>query len=183
MPRLALLALVLALTASIAEASVSEALPLATLVRQSAYVVHARTVRSEARFEGNVIVTTVEIEVVDSAKGRAPRGTMLTLAHLGGAVGDVAMRVEGAPSLPVGSENLVFATELGGRLTPVGMSQGVMPIHIENGRRQVMPGGAGLALVRRGRTGALDPARGALVAPRALDTMLDDVRALEAASR
>jgi hypothetical protein len=184
MSRLVLHLLVLTLvTASIAEASVSEALPLDALVRQSAHVVHARTVRSNARFEGNVIVTTVVIEVIEAAKGRARPGTTLTLAHLGGAVGDVGMRVEGAPSLPVGSENVVFATEIGGRLTPVGMSQGVMPVRVENGRRQVMPGGAGLALVTRGRTGSLEPSRGALTTPRALGEVLDEVRALEAAAR
>lgn len=180
MQRLALFLALLALaTATVARASIAEALTLEELVRESERVVHARTLASAGHYEGNVIVTTTTLEVLEDAKGRGSR--TFEVVHLGGVVGDVAMRVEGAPSFAVGTESLVFAGVVNGRMTPVGMSQGVLPVRVEQGSRRVFPGGRGLALVRRSQTGRLGAAPGALDAPRALDAVLEDIRRIAGA--
>lgn len=177
MVRSALLVAVCSLVAaSAAHASLAEALPLEALVRDATHVVHARTERTSSRYEGHAIVTTVSLAVIEPAKGRARVGEVLEVVHLGGVVGDVAMRVEGAPAFTVGTESVVFAGEVNGRLTPVGMSQGVLPVRVERGVRRVAPGGAGLALVVR-RNGRLLPAPAA-TADRPLRELLDDVRSL-----
>jgi hypothetical protein len=125
-----------------------------------------------------VIVTSTTLEVIESAKGSTRAGGTLEVVHMGGVVGDLAMRVEGAPRFNVGTESVVFAGTVHGRMTPVGMSQGVMPVRIESGRRMAMPGGIGLALVRRQSNGRLGAAPGAITAARPLEDLLGEVRTL-----
>ncbi len=59
----------------------------------------------------------------------------------------------------------------------VGMAQGVLPIQRVGGVDLVLPNAAGLSLVAPGHGGLL-PGRPALASPRALDDVLDEIRAL-----
>jgi hypothetical protein len=184
MHRLALALAALSLfAASAARASLAEALSLDELVDRSEHVVHTRALRSSSRFEGNVIVTYTTLEVLETAKGALRSGNTLEVRYLGGVVGDLGMRIEGTPHFTVGEESLVFAATLNAHMTPVGLSQGVMPVRVERGGvRQVLPGGNGLALVSRSR-GRLAQAPAAVPSPRPLTDVLAEVRARAGTTR
>lgn len=165
------------LSASVAHASLAEALTLEELVDRSEHVVHARALRSMSRFERDVIVTYTTLEVIESAKGGLATRSTLDVVYLGGVVGDVAMSVEGSPRFVVGEESVVFAERNRAFMTPTGMSQGVMPVRTERGVRRVLPGGTGFSLVQRSR-GRLVQAPAAITSPRALDDVLAEVRTI-----
>jgi hypothetical protein len=146
-------------------------------------VVVADVVGQTARWDAqHRIVTDVELAVVESMKGAPRPGDVVVLTRLGGAIGELGMRIEGEPLFATGERVLVFARtspEDHVSLRAVGMAQGVMPI--EHG--QVMPGAAGLALVQQGSDGRLRPAPPAFVGPRTLAAMRDDIRSLLARGR
>src|SRR5205814_2365866 len=125
---------------------------------QSEDVVVATAVHEASRWDGpNRIVTDVALTISEPAKGSSRAGETIVVTCLGGSVGGVGMRVEGAPRFAVGRTHLVFASthRATGFLVPTGMSQGVMRIEEREGRRRVLPGGGGLALVTRSSAGAL----------------------------
>lgn len=161
-------------------ASVVAAYDLAELTRQSEHVVVARVEATSARYdERRQIVTDVLVRVGEVGKGRAHQGEVLQMVVLGGAVGDVAMRVEGSFQPRVDDEAVFFlARHSTGHLVPVGLSQGVMPVALRDGRRMVMPGGAGLVLMRREASGRMVAGGPALDAPEAVESLVDRVRAL-----
>lgn len=159
-------------------ASVTEALDLLQLVRESDAVVVGRAVHSEAHWDSRRrIVTDVTVEVERTMKGDAAEGEQLVLRQLGGSIGELGMRVAGEPQLGVGDRAVLFGRRMRGtHLRPVGMSQGVLPVRVEAGVEMVHPGGAGLALVRRVR-GQVVTAPPALLDPRPLDEVVADIRA------
>jgi hypothetical protein len=163
-----------------AAASVVEALELEDLVREADEIVVAEVTASRSRWDGRRIVTDVTLSVAECPKGATPPGSTVVLTHLGGQVGDVGMRVEGMPRMVVHGRVLVFARRAprGGRLWPVGLSQGVLRVDRRAGRDEVHPGGHGMALVRRGAGGRLLAAPGALLHPRPLAEVLRDIRRL-----
>lgn len=164
-----------------AAASVGEAMGLPELVREAHVVVLGTATERRSRWEGRHIVTDVTVRVdEDLSEGDEEAGRTLTVTHLGGAVGDIGMKVSGMPTFEVGQRSLLFAKRGGrtGRLWPVGMSQGVMQVRREGGRDMVHPGARGLMLVKRSASGALRPAPGALLHPRPLEEVLAEVRAL-----
>ncbi|MCA9606876.1 MAG: hypothetical protein KC619_14820 [Myxococcales bacterium] len=157
------LATLLALVASPAEATISEALSLNELVRQSEQILLVTCVGEETlRDDRDRIVTDYAIQVDEVSRGTAQPGQTLTLRRLGGELGDLGMRIEGEPRLVPGERYVVFVYAVGGVLRPVGMSQGVLPVTSEAGALMVHPGGTGLALVLRGPDGRLAPAPAAL---------------------
>lgn len=166
-----------------AHATVMVALDLPTLVREADVVVVADVVGQTARWDAHRrIVTDVELAVVEPMKGTSRPGDVVVLTRLGGAIGELGMRIEGEPLFADGERVLVFArtsTEDHVSLCAVGMSQGVMPV--EHG--QVLPGGGGLALVQQGSDGHLRPSPPALAGPRALTAIRDDIRTLLAGGR
>jgi len=174
--RLLLVAALLAFPAVPASASLVEALDLDALVQRADRVVVARAVRQEARYDARGrIVTEVELEVLEAMKGDAAVGDRFLLTVLGGAIGDLGMRVEGEPRLQDGARYVLFARRWGADAwRPVGMSQGVMRVS-DDGRDMVEPGGGGLSLVRRG-TGGVTPATPALVFRRPLRVVVDQIR-------
>lgn len=154
--------------ASPASATISQALSLGELVDQADHVVLATCVDARASRDGRRrIVTDFTLRVQESMKGGASAGETLTMRRLGGAIGDLGMRIEGEPHLEVGERYLVFLRTLsdGRTLRPVGMSQGVMRVQDEGGELTVQPGGDGMALVQRARGGQLVPAPAALLHP------------------
>jgi hypothetical protein len=176
-------ALLIALAALPVAGSVTEALSLRELVAQADRVAVVRAVHEEARWQRGRIVTDVTLRVETPMMG-AREGEEIVVRRLGGAIGDVGMRVEGEPAFTIGERSVVFARNVRGVLRPVGMSQGVLPIALEAGRPMVLPGGAGLSLVQRTPSARFVPAPAALAHPRPLDDVLDEIRAaVEAGGR
>ena len=172
---------VMAALASPALATVSQALSLGELVDRADHVVLASCVDAQAsRDARRRIVTDFSLRVEESMKGGAAAGDTLTMRALGGAIGDLGMRVEGEPHLEVGRRYLVFvrATRDGRILRPVGMSQGVMPVEEQGGELTVQPGGEGMALVQRARGGRLVPAPAAILHPEPYALLRDRVEHL-----
>ena len=168
----------LAALASPAHATISEALSLDALVREADHVALVTCVDARASRDGRRrIVTDFTLRVEEAMKGGTPAGATLTMRSLGGAIGDLGMRVEGEPHPEVGGRYLVFLRRLrdGRTLRPVGMSQGVMPVQERNGELIVQPGGGGMALMQRGGGGQLVPAPPALIHPEPFPTVRDRV--------
>ncbi len=167
-PATALFVVLLALLgAAPASATISEALSLDELVGRADHVVLATATDARAlRDSRDRIVTDYTLRVDEAMKGDAAIGSALILRSLGGAIGDLGMRIEGEPRLEVGRQYVVFmARTSSGSLRPVGMSQGVLPVREVAGQATVMPGGEGLSLVQRVRGGQLAPAPAALLHP------------------
>jgi hypothetical protein len=167
-----------------ASASVSRALSLAELVAKAEHIVIATSIENHARWHenGKLIVTDHTLRVDRSLKGDAKPGERLTVTVLGGKLEGLALQVPGAANFADGALALTFLHTSGpsGDLRVVGMSQGVMPLHDRAGATMVIPGGNGSALMERDEAGALQPAPDALGAPRPLDDLLSEIRALVA---
>jgi hypothetical protein len=178
-----LCALALALTATLAtpraaRATLMEALDLATLVDRSDDVVVARAVRKSSRWMGERIVTDVVLEISEVAKGDRSEGEALQVLLLGGAVGELGMRVAGEAGLEPGHEYLLFLRRWNGTSRPVGMAQGALPVQRSGGEVLVQPAGGDLSLVRREPSGALTHAEPAVTEARPLADLLAAIRNL-----
>jgi hypothetical protein len=164
-----------------AEATLSEALSMRELVDRAGHVVLATAVHAQARRDArNRIVTDFTLRVEETMKGGAAPGSTLVMTRLGGAIGDIGMRVEGEPHLELGARYVLFLSRAsdGRTLRPVGMSQGVLPVREEGGRQVVEPGGGGLSLVQRVQGGRLVTAPPALLHPERYEQLRDRVQAL-----
>ncbi len=176
-PLLALIAPIFGafLVASPAEGSIVRGLELDELVRSADSIVLGRVVFSESfvRRDGQ-IGTWHRIDVEREIRGPGAGDTEVIIETLGGRVGDVAMKVEGEPSLDVGERVIVFISG-GGPYTafrPVGMSQGVMRVQREQAGDIVRQSREGLMLMRRNGEGRLERTLGALPRPERLDALL-----------
>lgn len=171
-------ALGLLVAAAPAAASVTVALGLDELVVRSEQVVLGTVIARRAlRDHEGRIVTDVTIRIDDSMKGGHSRGEDLVVRRLGGAIGELGMRVEGEPTFTDGERSVVFAERLGQNLRPTGMSQGVLRVRLEEGGRELVhPAVRGLELVRRTTAGALVPAPPYLIHPRPLNDVMDEIR-------
>lgn len=161
-----------------ARATLAEALDLETLVERSDDIVVARVLSKSSRWQGERIVTDVVLEVSEVAKGEVSEGQRVEVLLLGGAVGELGMRVSGEAGLELGHEYVLFLRRWNGTRRPVGMAQGALPVQRGGAEPLVQPGGAGLSLVRRGSTGALSHAEPAVSQPRPLADLLSAIRAL-----
>jgi len=102
-----------------------------SLVSQSDYVVRAvvRSVTAEWKENGpqKYIVSKVELEVRETIKGAAPEPLVLTM--VGGKIGTEELRLEGAPQLQVGDEDIFFVQGNGQQIYPlVAIMHGLYPI-------------------------------------------------------
>ena len=152
------------LVATPAEATLMRALSFADLMSRAEQVALVTCTGEQVSRDGSRrIVTDYALTVEEAVRGPAAVGATLTMRSLGGAIGDLGMRIEGEPRLEVGQRYLVFVEHRAGALRSVGMSQGVLPVDEDpRGALQVHPGGAGLSLVQQTR-GALTPSPGALL--------------------
>ena len=133
---------------SIAEASVLTKLTLSDMTGRAEHVLVGRVERSDSKFApgyDGVIITEVQIRCHRSIRG-AKEGTLLTVRHLGGAVGELGQKVFGEASYQVGEEVVILAELREGALYSVGMAQGKLHIDRSTGtpRVQVDLGGAEL---------------------------------------
>ena len=91
------------------------------LVRESDYVVRGRITEVDSAWEergqSRVIVTHVQVEVLEVIAGEPP--TPLVLTMLGGKVGEKAMVLEGAPTFTVGEEDILFVQGNGRQVSPL----------------------------------------------------------------
>lgn len=164
-------------------ATVIEAMTLRELVTEAEVVAQAEVVAIGARYdELDRIVTdaTLRIDTPLHAAGAYASigsGSEVIVTRLGGELDGVGLRVEGEPTFVRGESVVLFARERAGELRTVGMAQGVLPIQRVGGVDLVLPNAAGLSLVAPGHGGLL-PGRPALASPRALDDVLDEIRAL-----
>lgn len=167
--------LLASLPASPANGSIVQGLELQELVAHADRIVLGRVLFSESfqRPDGQ-LGTWHRIAVEREIRGRAPDEQEVIVETLGGRLGDIAMRVEGEPSFTVGERVLVFVRD-GGPYTafrPVGMGQGVMRVHMEEGVETVTQNREGLMLVRRNAKGRLERSLGALPQKERLDALL-----------
>lgn len=164
-----------------ARATLAEALSLETLVDRSDEIVVARVLSKRSRWQGERIVTDVLLEVSEVAKGELSEGQRFEVLLLGGAVGELGMRVSGEAGLEPSHEYLLFLRRWNGTRRPVGMAQGALPVVRRSGAEPlVQPGGTGLSLVRRSPTGALTHAEPAMSRSRPLAELLSAIAAIRA---
>ena len=90
------------------------------------------SVRSRMLGDGGYIVTDVQIRCTREILG-VPAGTVFTVRHLGGEVGELGQKVFGEASYQLGQEVLLIAEERSGAFFAVGMAQGAM--HVERDAR------------------------------------------------
>ena len=105
-------------------------------------VVHAEAIEQRVYWDhsGRKIYTDTTFEVIESIKGAGP--ARLTVTILGGAIGPVAMVVDGAPLFAIGEEVVLFTSPRpDGRKNLIGYSQGVLRVHVDvaTGARSVGP--------------------------------------------
>lgn len=95
-------------------------------------------VHSLALGDGGYIVTDVRIRCTRELLG-VPVGSVFTVRHLGGEVGELGQKVFGEASYRVGEEVLVLAEERSAAFYAVGMAQGALHIEREatTGERRV----------------------------------------------
>lgn len=164
-----------------ARATIVEALDLRELVRGADHVLVGTVTGTTVRYDRLArIVTDATVRIDDSMHGSAPNGSTVIARSLGGAIGDVGLRVEGEPTWIAGERVVLFARADRGEgvLRAVGMSQGVLPIRTIDGVDRAMPGGSGLSLMQRGSDGRLRPAPAALTGPAPLDDLCAQIREL-----
>src|SRR5689334_7444830 len=105
--RLALLAALLAVPAT---ATVVIAQSLEQMARTSPLVVRARVGQIQASWneENTTIETWVDVVVTETLKGKAQVGASLMIRNPGGIVGDRGARVYGSPQFTTGEDTLLF---------------------------------------------------------------------------
>lgn len=170
----------LTLLAGRAQASVTAALSLEELVHRADDVFVAEAIATNVHRDAlGRIATDVTLRIAEPMRSERVQGEEVVLRTLGGSIDGVGMRVEGETTLAVGERALVFARRAdGGWLRTVGMSQGLMPVVATDGAWFVLPGGAGLELLRRGPGGRLVPGAPALDGPTPLDELRADIAAV-----
>jgi hypothetical protein len=100
------------------------------LARDADAVVVGSSVAQESHWEGGRIVTSISLSVDEIWTSRTDVPATVQVVTLGGTVGDLAQKVEGAAVLPGGSRLVVFIKrDATGRHFPVGMWQGVYRIN------------------------------------------------------
>lgn len=162
-----------------ARAAVLIALDLPALVDQSDLIVIGHASKQSARYVDKLIVTDVTLEVITSLKGDRKPGDLVTVTHLGGAVGDVGLHVPGAASFKLGQSALVFLRRApDGDWNVTGMSQGVLPITGQGSEQQVHSGGAGATLMQPNDQGQLIEATPAAPSSRSLSELLAEIERL-----
>ena len=132
------------------------AFDLDRFAEQSDVIVRGIVSSKEPKWVGRAIYTYYDLVVQETIQGQAQGA--ITVAVLGGAIGNIGLAVPGAPKLQVGDEIVFFGQSFEGQpsFKPVGL-------------------GAGVVLVTPGSSGST-----ATVAPRgkseSLEDFLDEVR-------
>ena len=153
------------LMAAEAEATMVMPLDLDALIDGAERIAVARVESQEARWTADhgAIYTEVTLRVMQPLKapgGQAAEmaaGNLVTVRREGGVVGNVGMRVAGAPQFSEGEEVLVFLERRGAALWTVGMAQGKMRVAMLDGRRVAIRSTAGLGFLKPQAAEAPEP--------------------------
>jgi hypothetical protein len=162
-----------------ARATLALALDLPQLTRLSDRVVVAEvlSVNSAWNAGGQTIVSTIDLIVRETWKGPVSPDGRLSLAQVGGQVGEVVVRVPGQAHFTPGERAVLFLRGQPGSEHLVGLGQGKWPLRfdVRTSTWIADPGDRSVA-VQVARDGRLRPAKGARPVP--LATMRKKVRAL-----
>ncbi|HEY2900324.1 MAG TPA: hypothetical protein VGL59_07100 [Polyangia bacterium] len=173
-----------------AQASLMVALDLNQLVAHADHIVITDVVSVQsawdAKHEG--IVSTIQLNVVESWKGPATPQSRITVVQPGGTVDDITMVVFGMTQFHPGERSLIF---LRGRVTAasvVGMAQGKRALFREATTGRWMADGPDRSGALFVRPDAATPAAAAAATEnalrrRALDDLHQDIRAMMKAGR
>jgi hypothetical protein len=165
------------------DASILIALDLEELAAEADRIAVGRVVLTEPIRDGNGMIRT-RCRILVEQELRGSEDAEIIVETLGGQIGRLGMRVEGAASLAVGDRVVAFVQEDGTAVfRPVGMAQGVMRIERENGRDVVAPSGRGGLLVRSDARGVLVKSAGPLAEREPLNRFLSRVREIIQAQR
>jgi hypothetical protein len=186
----AVLALLVGARPTPARASLVMALDLAELVGRSDHiaVVDVVSVHSAWDPKHERILSTIQLDVLETWKGPATPATRMTIVQPGGTVGDITMVVFGLSKFQPGERTLLFMRGSVGAASVVGMAQGKRPIFrdVPTGRWMADgPDRAGAlfvgpngAPIKPGAVSAENPFR-----RRPLDELRQDVRGILKAAR
>jgi len=98
------------------------------LVQRANLIVHGVVAKKGPRWIGRVIYTQYEVTVQETLKGAARQTVVVAVP--GGSMGNVELKVPGAPSLQPGEQLIFFGEPLAGTASfaPVGTFEGIMPV-------------------------------------------------------
>jgi hypothetical protein len=144
-----------------APASLILALDAPTLVARADTIAVVDVAASRAAWDERHerIVTTVDLQVVESWKGGAAPAARVTVVQPGGTVGDITMVVFGMPRFSPGERALVYLAGAPERARVVGMAQGKRLVRPDpaSGRPMVQVADRGGASFVRGTRAATTP--------------------------
>jgi len=147
---------------SVAQASVLTKLSLSDMTARAEQVLVGRVERVDSKLapgHDGFIITEVQIRCNRSIRG-VKEGALLTVRHLGGAVGELGQKVFGEASYQVGEEVVLLAELREGALYSVGMAQGKLHIDRSTGTPRVQVNLAGAELLAPTGTDAIPTAQG-----------------------
>jgi len=163
-----------------AHAATVEALDLPALVQRAELIVigQARERQSRWGHRGKLIVTDISIRVDEALKGDLSPDSDVIVTRMGGQMDGLGLKVPGSATFRLGESAVVFLSRhpATGEWRTVGMSQGMLPVDLQDGVRTVRPGGHGAALMTAGQDGVLRPGSGALTATVRLQDFAAEVR-------
>ncbi len=133
------------LIAGAAEATTLLRMNLDQMTAAATWIVRARCVANEGRWELGHVWTFTQFETLETLKGSGP--AEFTVRLVGGKVGSLTSTVEGAPRFGPGEEVFLFlaATPIGDH-TVVGWAQGTFRVRRDAGHETVTQDTGGVAL-------------------------------------
>jgi hypothetical protein len=177
---LALIATLVSLPATRAHASLVMALDINDLTQRADHivVVDVMSVRADWDAQHKKIITTVDLQVVESWKGGSAPASHITVLQPGGTVGDITMKVFGLAEFTPGERSLMFLRGSKAAAGVVGMTQGKRALARDTATGRWMVG-----LPSRSGVSFVAPAAGQRqpqveTAPRSLDEVRQQVGAL-----
>jgi len=149
--------LVVACAGQAARATVMVQLDLRQLVGRADVIFVGTVLKTHSHWteDRRHIVTDTTFQVGQPLRG-STTGKTVVVRNLGGAVGEIGMRVSGAPSFNQGARVVLFTEQRGPDRFVVGMRQGVYEVASDSaGRATVRADLSGLALARKGPDGSI----------------------------
>lgn len=122
-----ILLMALILTVVLAQATTFSRLPFQDLTKRATAIARVRCVQSRSVVEKNEVWTDTTFEVLEQHKGNL--GGAVTVRTIGGKMGNLHSRVEGAPAFRAGEEAYLFLwSETGEPYRILGWTQGTFRI-------------------------------------------------------
>jgi hypothetical protein len=145
-----------------AHATTARPLDMRTLTTAADAVVFGQVLTSQSFWQGAQIMTLAQVRVGETWRGAVAQPTVDVLT-LGGLVGDIGQRVDGAGSLPVGRQVVLHLRHTStGEFLPLGMAQGIWLVDpaVQSGPAAGMGSSAAVGTQRGALTGPASSAAG-----------------------